>query len=66
MAVANAVDVDAPMLELRAAVRLSRLWLGQGRKDEARTTLGEAYAKLQEGFATHDLTQARALLEELS
>ena len=53
------------MLELRAALKLARLWHGQGKTEPARAVLNEAYAKMTEGFATNDLMQARALLEEL-
>jgi predicted ATPase len=65
-AVDNAREVHTPTLELRAALRLSRLWQGQGRKEEARTLLSEACAKLTEGSTMHDLKEANALLAELS
>jgi predicted ATPase len=54
------------MLELRAAIRLSRLWLQQGKKEQARKTLGDAYSKITEGFAWADLREASALLADLS
>ena len=54
------------MLELRAALRLARLWRAQGKTEAARNLLGEAYAKLTEGFAMPDLMQAQALLAELA
>ena len=54
------------MLELRAALGLSRLWQGQGNKKEARKALNEAYSKITEGFTTADLKEAGALLADLS
>jgi predicted ATPase len=66
----QAVDVaragHASMLELRAALRLSRLWQKQGKTEQARNVLSEAYTKMTEGFSTPDLNEAEALLEELS
>jgi predicted ATPase/class 3 adenylate cyclase len=64
-AVHIAQEVQTPMLELRAAVKLSRLWQQQGKSENARTVLQSAYAKLTEGFEMPDLAQARALLQEL-
>ncbi len=52
-------------LELRAAASLARLLLRDGRRDEARRTLGETYRWFTEGFDTRDLKAARALLDEL-
>ena len=51
--------------ELRAATSLARLWQGQGRIDEARQTLGQVHDWFSEGFETHDLQEARTLLDEL-
>jgi predicted ATPase len=65
-AVENAQGVHAPMLELRAALRLSRLWQGQGQTEQARKLLGEAYSKMTEGFTMADLEEAQALLADLS
>jgi tetratricopeptide (TPR) repeat protein len=65
-AVLNAQEVHAPMLELRAAMALSRLWHEHGDNERARRLLGEAYSKLTEGFATSDLKEASALLTELA
>jgi predicted ATPase len=45
---------------------LSRLWQQQGKKDAARMILAEIYGWFTEGFATADLQEAKALLEELS
>jgi predicted ATPase len=52
--------------ELRAAMSLSRLWQGQGKRDEAREFLAEVYGWFTEGFETVDLQEAKALLEALS
>ena len=60
-----AQEVQAPMLELRAALKMSRLWQAQGKTEQARELLSAAYAKMTEGFTTPDLKQAQALLEEL-
>ena len=65
-ALLNAQEVHVPMLELRAAMRLSRLWREQGNKEQARKLLNEAYSKITEGFSTADLREASALLADLS
>jgi predicted ATPase len=52
--------------ELSAALSLSRLWRGQGKHDDARQLLAEIYGWFTEGFETHDLKEANALLDELS
>jgi tetratricopeptide (TPR) repeat protein len=64
-AVDTAAGVDAPMLQLRAGVRLARLWREQGKKEDARLLLIGAYEEFTEGFSTADLKEARALLDEL-
>jgi predicted ATPase/class 3 adenylate cyclase len=64
LAVNIAREVNLPMFELRAAIRLSRLWQGQNKPEQARELLQAAYAKFTEGFGTSDLKQARTLLEE--
>jgi predicted ATPase len=56
---------QAKMLELRAATRLSRLWHQQGQRKEACALLAPIYGWFTEGFATADLQEAKALLEEL-
>lgn len=56
---------QAKMLELRAAVSLSRLWQRQGKRQEARQLLAEVYAWFTEGFGTRDLQEAKTLLTEL-
>jgi adenylate cyclase len=44
---------------------LSRLWLQQGKKEEARQMLAEIYGWFTEGFDTKDLQEAKALLDGL-
>jgi class 3 adenylate cyclase/predicted ATPase len=56
---------QAKSLELRVAVHLSRLWQQQGKYDQARRLLGEAYGWFTEGFDTGDLKEAKTLLDEL-
>ncbi|MDA2921178.1 tetratricopeptide repeat protein, partial [Desulfobacterota bacterium AH_259_B03_O07] len=53
-------------LELRAVISLSRLLQNQGKKEEARAMLEEAFGWFKEGFDTADLKEAQALLHELS
>jgi predicted ATPase len=54
------------MLELRAAMRLSSLWHDQGKTEQARKLLSDAYTKITEGFTTADLQEAKALLADFS
>jgi predicted ATPase/class 3 adenylate cyclase len=63
-AVELAQKLDLPMLELRAAMSLSRLWKDQGKAHlaQGRQLLSEAYEKLSEGFTTADLIEAKELL----
>ena len=61
-----AQERQARMLELRAAISLSRLWREQGKRDQGRRLLSDAYERLTEGFTTVDLKEARALLADLS
>jgi predicted ATPase/DNA-binding SARP family transcriptional activator len=56
---------QAKSLELRATISLARLWIAQGRSDDARRQLGGVYAWFTEGFETPDLWTARQLLAEL-
>jgi predicted ATPase len=55
---------QARSLELRAAMSLARLWDGQGKTAAARELLAPVYGAFTEGFQTHDLQTARALLEQ--
>ena len=65
-ALAVAREQGARGLELRAAVSLARLLSAVGRCAEARDLLAPVYGWFTEGFATKDLKEARALLEELA
>ena len=53
-------------LELAAAMSLSRLWQGQGRRHEAHTLLMPIYQRFTEGLETPLLQEANMLLERLS
>jgi predicted ATPase len=55
----------ARCLELRTALRLSRLWQKQGYTKKARKLLTEIYKWFTEGFETPELKEAKTLLEEL-
>ena len=52
--------------ELRSALSLARLRIGQDRRGDARAVLAPAYAKFAEGFEIADLRNAGAMLEQLS
>ena len=58
-------EQEAKMWELRAAASLARLWRDQGRRAAARDLLAPVYGWFTEGFATPDLKDAKALLDEL-
>ncbi len=55
----------AKSLELRATTSLSRLLASQGKRAEARAMLAEIYNWFTEGFDTHDLKDAKTLLDDL-
>jgi predicted ATPase len=57
---------QAKLLELRATVSLSRLYVRQGKRHEARARLEAIYTWFTEGFDTLDLIEAKMLLEELT
>lgn len=59
-------EQGALLWEVRAATDLSRLWLGQGRRDTARAILASAVGRINEGSAMPDFAAARLLLRELS
>ena len=65
----HALDVarqqQAKSFELRTAISLGRLWYSQGKTQEARDLLAGVYDWFTEGFDTHDLKEARALIDEL-
>jgi class 3 adenylate cyclase/tetratricopeptide (TPR) repeat protein len=57
---------DAKSWELRSSTTLAELMAADGRRDAARDLLSRVYNWFTEGFNTHDLKAARALLDELS
>jgi predicted ATPase len=56
---------QAKSWELRTATSYARLMRDQVRVGEARDLLAPVYGWFTEGFATKDLREAKALLEEL-
>ena len=60
-----AEEQEAKLWKLRAAVSLARLRRDQGRRAEAHDLLAPVYGWFTEGFDTPDLTEAKALLDEL-
>jgi class 3 adenylate cyclase/predicted ATPase len=64
-ALSIAREQEAKLWELRAAASLARLWGDQGRRGAARDLLASVYGWFTEGFATPDLKEAKALLDEL-
>jgi len=65
-AIKIAQQQKAKSWELRAATSVARLYQNQGRQEEARGLLAQIYNRFTEGFATKDLREAKALLDELS
>jgi predicted ATPase len=59
-------EQDAKMWELRAATSLARSLIEQGRLAEGYDLLAPIYGWFAEGLDTPDLSDAKALLEELS
>ena len=52
--------------ELRAVMSMARLYQEQGKQEAARTLLTQIHDRFTEGFATTDLREAKALLDELA
>jgi predicted ATPase len=63
---AAAREQGARLAELRAALRLARLWSDRGRGSEALDLLAPVYGVFNEGFGTPDLVEANSLLQKLS
>jgi predicted ATPase len=59
-------EQEAKLWELRASASLARLRRDQGCRAEARDLLIPVYDWFTEGFDTPDLTEAKALLDELN
>jgi predicted ATPase len=57
---------EAKSWELRAATSLAGLWRSRDRESEARKLITPIYEWYTEGFATHDLREAKSLLEHIS
>jgi predicted ATPase len=56
---------QAKSWELRSSTTLARWFIECGRRDEERKRLVCIYDRFSEGFETHDLKAARALLDEI-
>jgi predicted ATPase len=65
-ALSIAVEQEAKLWELRAAMSLARLLCDQGHRAEARDLLAPVYGWFTEGFDTPDLKDAKTLLSELN
>ena len=65
-ALSIAKEQQAKIWALRAAVSLAQIHQDQGRAAEARDLLTPIYGSFTEGFATPDLTRAKALIDELA
>jgi predicted ATPase len=65
-AIATARSQRAKSLELRAAMALARVWGEQGERQKAFDLLAPIYGWFTEGFDTHDLREAKALLDQLA
>ena len=57
---------QAKSWELRAAIRMARLWRDQGKRQQAHDLLAPVYGWFTEGFDTLDLKEAKTLLNELA
>jgi tetratricopeptide (TPR) repeat protein len=64
----EAIDVareqEALLWELRAAVSLAHLRIGQDRRGEAKPLVAQVYDRFTEGFGVPDLRMAKAFLDE--
>jgi len=57
---------EAKSWELRTTMSMARLWLDQGKPQQARDLLAPVYGWFTEGFDTRDLKDAKTLLDALS
>jgi tetratricopeptide (TPR) repeat protein len=64
-AIMLARQMEARLLELRAATSLARLWADQDEPDKALDLLAPIYQWFTEGFDTPDLKDAKALLDRV-
>jgi predicted ATPase len=64
-ALAVARHQEARHWELRATTSFACLWRDQGRRDDARDLLSPIYHWFTTGLETPDLTDAKALLDDL-
>ena len=62
----SARQTQARSFELRAALGLARMWAEDGEPSKARAVLAPIYDWFTEGFDTHDLSQAKMLLDEVA
>jgi hypothetical protein len=65
-ALAIARAQHAKSWELRGAMSMARMWLENGRSDDARALLLPVYEWFTEGFDTADLVDAKTLLDQMS
>jgi len=65
LALTIAARQSAKISEVRAATSLTRLWLGQGKREDARDLLAPIYNWFTEGSDTPVLKEARAVLEQI-
>jgi hypothetical protein len=65
-ALAIARAQHAKSWELRGAISMARMWLENGRSDDARALLSPVYDWFTEGFDTPDLIDAKALLDQMN
>jgi predicted ATPase len=56
---------EAKSFELKTMLSLSRLWMKQGKKREARQALADIYDWFTEDFDTANLKDAKARFDEL-
>jgi DNA-binding winged helix-turn-helix (wHTH) protein/predicted ATPase len=56
---------QAQSIELRTVMSLARFYQSKGKPEEARALLTRIYSEFNEGFATADLQEAKAMLDEL-